>query len=100
MVSVNKSMQYRKKFQQRKRLVSRDKILTTSDILVQAKEPADELVARKKELDGLVVAKKAETKEFEIKMRQKASTVGNIVGKTVPVSQTEVCVLANHPDAR
>ncbi|PBK90783.1 serine-tRNA ligase [Armillaria gallica] len=54
-----------------------------------AKEPADELVARKKELDGLVVAKKAETKEFEIKMRQKASTVGNIVGKTVPVSQTE-----------
>ncbi|KAK0219657.1 hypothetical protein EDD85DRAFT_864139 [Armillaria nabsnona] len=55
----------------------------------KAKEPADELVARKKELDGLVVAKKAETKEFEIKMRQKASTVGNIVGKTVPVSQTE-----------
>ncbi|SJL10682.1 probable serine-tRNA ligase, cytosolic [Armillaria ostoyae] len=54
-----------------------------------AKEPADELVARKKELDGQVVAKKAETKEFEIKMRQKASTVGNIVGKTVPVSQTE-----------
>ncbi|KAK0447073.1 hypothetical protein EV421DRAFT_181029 [Armillaria borealis] len=55
----------------------------------KAKEPADELVARKKELDGQVVAKKAETKEFEIKMRQKASTVGNIVGKTVPVSQTE-----------
>lgn len=55
----------------------------------KAKEPADELVARKKELDGLVVAKKAETKEFEIKMRQKASAVGNIVGKTVPVSQTE-----------
>ncbi|KAK0498985.1 hypothetical protein EDD18DRAFT_1154782 [Armillaria luteobubalina] len=55
----------------------------------KAKEPADELVARKKELDGLVVAKKAETKEFELKMRQKASTVGNIVGKTVPVSQTE-----------
>ncbi|KAK0194605.1 hypothetical protein F5146DRAFT_444137 [Armillaria mellea] len=55
----------------------------------KAKEPADELVSRKKELDGLVVAKKAETKEFEIKMRQKASAVGNIVGKTVPVSQTE-----------
>ncbi|PBK63789.1 serine-tRNA ligase [Armillaria solidipes] len=55
----------------------------------KAKEPADDLVARKKELDGLVIAKKAETKEFEIKMRQKASTVGNIVGKTVPVSQTE-----------
>ncbi|KAK0460705.1 uncharacterized protein EV420DRAFT_1619919 [Desarmillaria tabescens] len=52
-------------------------------------KPADELVARKKELDGQVAAKKAETKEFEIKMRQKASTVGNIVGKNVPVSQTE-----------
>ncbi|KAK0205519.1 hypothetical protein DFS33DRAFT_1258379 [Desarmillaria ectypa] len=52
-------------------------------------KPADELVARKKELDGQVAAKKAEAKEFEIKMRQKASTVGNIVGKNVPVSQTE-----------
>ncbi len=98
MVSVSKSMQYRKKFRQRKRLVSRDKILITSHILVQAKEPADELVARKKELDGLVIAKKAETKEFEIKMRQKASTVGNIVGKTVPVSQTEVCTLSKRSD--
>jgi len=56
----------------------------------QAKEPADDLVATKKDLDAQVEAKRKETKEFEIKMRQKASTVGNIVGKNVPVSQTEV----------
>lgn len=47
-------------------------------------------MARKKELDAQVEAKRKETKEFEIKMRQKAGTVGNIVGKSVPVSQTEV----------
>ncbi|KZT64329.1 serine-tRNA ligase [Daedalea quercina L-15889] len=55
----------------------------------KAKENADELVAKKKELDALVIAKKAETREFEQKMRQKASTVGNIVGPNVPVSMTE-----------
>ena len=57
---------------------------------MQAKENADELVAKKKELDALVVAKKAEAKEFEQKMRQKASTVGNIIGPNVPVSMNEV----------
>jgi seryl-tRNA synthetase len=56
----------------------------------QAKEPADDLVAAKKEIDDQVEAKKKEAKEFEAKMRQKASTVGNIVGKNVPVSLTEV----------
>ncbi|KAI0733283.1 serine-tRNA ligase [Fomitopsis betulina] len=55
----------------------------------KAKENADELVAKKKELDALVVAKKAEAKEFEQKMRQKASTVGNIIGPNVPVSMNE-----------
>ncbi|KAF8802386.1 serine-tRNA ligase [Phlegmacium glaucopus] len=55
----------------------------------KAKEPADELVATKKEIDAQVEEKKKEAREFEIKMRQKASTVGNIVGKNVPVSLTE-----------
>ncbi|KAI0074938.1 serine-tRNA ligase [Panus rudis PR-1116 ss-1] len=55
----------------------------------KAKENADELVAKKKELDAQVAAKRQEAKEFEQKMRQKASTVGNIVGKNVPVSLTE-----------
>ena len=56
----------------------------------QAKESADELVAQKKDIDAQVVAKRAEAKELEAKMRQKASNAGNIVGKNVPVSMTEV----------
>ncbi|KAI0340455.1 serine-tRNA ligase [Trametopsis cervina] len=55
----------------------------------KAKESADDLVAKKKDLDEQVIAKRAEVKEYEQKMRQKASTVGNIVGKDVPVSLTE-----------
>ncbi|TFL03895.1 hypothetical protein BDV98DRAFT_544399 [Pterulicium gracile] len=55
----------------------------------KAKENADELVAKKKELDAQVDAQKKASKEFEVKMRLKASTVGNIVGKNAPVSQTE-----------
>lgn len=56
---------------------------------MQAKEPADDLVAAKKEIDAQVEAKKKEAKEFEIRMRHKAGTIGNIVGKNVPVSLTE-----------
>ena len=37
--------------------------------------------------------KKKEAKDFEVLMRQKASTIGNIVGKNVPVSMTEVSLL-------
>ena len=78
-----------------KKKVSIDLITTqvTDDGLDQAKQPADDLVAAKKEIDTQVEEKKKEAREFEIKMRQKASTVGNIVGKDVPVSLTEV----NHP---
>ena len=56
---------------------------------MKAKEPADDLVAAKKEIDAQVEAKKKEAKEFEIRMRHKAGTIGNIVGKNVPVSLTE-----------
>lgn len=63
---------------------------TYSYLIFQAKEPADDLVEVKKEIDTQVEEKKKEAKEFEIKMRQKASTVGNIVGKNAPVSLTEV----------
>ncbi|KAF8352086.1 hypothetical protein F5887DRAFT_933888 [Amanita rubescens] len=55
----------------------------------KVKEPADDLVAAKKEIDAQVEAKKKEAKEFEIRMRQKAGTVGNIIGKNVTVSLTE-----------
>lgn len=36
-------------------------------------------------------AKRKEAREAEHAMRQKAGTIGNIVNKGVPVSQTEVC---------
>lgn len=56
----------------------------------QAKEPADDLVAQKKALDAQVEAKRKETRDYELLMRQKASNVGNLVAKDVPVSSTEV----------
>lgn len=65
------------------------KVHLVSDIL-QAKENADELVAEKKDIDAQVENLKKDAKEFEIKMRAKAATVGNIVGKNVPTSLTEV----------
>lgn len=68
--------------------------------LHQAKEPADELVAQKKALDAQVDAKRKETREYELQMRQRASMVGNLVAKDVPVSLTEVRAPANtchHP---
>ncbi|KAF9067432.1 hypothetical protein BDP27DRAFT_1328834 [Rhodocollybia butyracea] len=55
----------------------------------KAKEPADDLVAQKKDLDAQVEAKRKETKEYEILMRKKVSGIGNIVGPKVPVSTTE-----------
>lgn len=60
--------------------------------IFQAKEPADDLVAQKKSLDAQVEAKRKETREYETLMRQKASNVGNIVAKDVPVSLTEARV--------
>lgn len=57
---------------------------------LQAKENADDLVAKKKEIDAQVEAKRKQAKEHEAAMRVKASTAGNIVGKVVPVSNTEV----------
>lgn len=55
----------------------------------KAKENADDLMAKKKDFDAQIDANRKKTKEFEATMRAKASGVGNIVGKNVPVSQTE-----------
>ncbi|TFK29547.1 seryl-tRNA synthetase [Coprinopsis marcescibilis] len=55
----------------------------------KAKENADDLVAEKKAIDTEVEVKRKEAKEFEVKMRLKASNAGNIVGKNAPVSLTE-----------
>ena len=57
---------------------------------MQAKENADDLLAEKKAIDAQVDAKRKEAREAELAMRQKAGTIGNIVNKGVPVSQTEV----------
>ena len=56
----------------------------------QAKENADDLLAEKKGIDARIDAKRKETRDAEIALRQKAGTIGNIVNKDVPVSQTEV----------
>jgi len=67
----------------------------------KAKENADELVANKKTLDAQLEAMKKATKEYEQEMRKKASTVGNIIAKDVPISQTEdenVTLRTWHPD--
>ena len=64
---------------------------------MQAKENADDLVASKTELDAQVEANRKMTKEFEVKMRQLTATVGNIVAKDVPVSQTEVVLSLRLP---
>lgn len=67
----------------------------------KAKENADDLLAEKKAIDSQVDAKRKEARDAELAMRQKASTIGNIVNKGVPVSQTEddnVTVRTWHPD--
>jgi seryl-tRNA synthetase len=56
----------------------------------QAKAPADELVAEKLKLDAEELAMKKAVLEAEQAMRAKAATIGNLVGKEVPVSMTEV----------
>ncbi|KAI0316233.1 serine-tRNA ligase [Amylostereum chailletii] len=67
----------------------------------KAKENADDLVAEKKALDAQVDAKRKEAREFEQTMRQKASTVGNLISKGVPISMTEddnATLRTWHPD--
>ena len=87
-------MRYRRRSELRKRYVlpnACDKYpIEGCAYTYKAKEDAEELVAKKKELDALKEQKLKDTKDFEILMRQKASTVGNIVGPGAPVSLTEV----------
>ncbi|KAI9463983.1 serine-tRNA ligase [Lactarius psammicola] len=67
----------------------------------KAKENADDLLAEKKGIDARIDAKRKETRDAELAMRQKASAIGNIVNKDVPVSQTEddnVTLRTWHPD--
>lgn len=63
---------------------------SSSEWRIQAKQPADDLVAAKKQLDDEQAKLKQRSKDAEEIMRVKASTVGNLVAKDVPVSLTEV----------
>lgn len=67
----------------------------------KAKENADDLIAERTKLMQEVEKRKQESKEHEVLMRRKASTVGNLVGKDVPVSLTEddnVTLRTWHPE--
>jgi seryl-tRNA synthetase len=67
----------------------------------KAKENADDLLTEKKGIDAQIDAKRKETRDAELALRQKAGTIGNIVHKDVPVSQTEddnVTLKTWHPD--
>jgi len=67
----------------------------------KAKENADDLLAEKKTIDTQVDAKRKEARDAELALRQKAGTIGNIVNKGVPVSQTEddnATLRTWHPD--
>lgn len=59
-------------------------------VVSQAKENADDLLAEKVKLDAQVAEMEKSVAEEERLMRAKATTIGNLVGKDVPVSQTEV----------
>jgi seryl-tRNA synthetase len=58
----------------------------------KAKESADELMAKKVEMDKRLAEMKPQVAAAEAKMRAKAGEIGNIVGDKVPISQTEVSV--------
>ncbi|KAG8929481.1 Cytosolic seryl-tRNA synthetase [Tulasnella sp. 418] len=67
----------------------------------KAKESADEELKKKADLDAQIAEMKKKVAEDEVTMRVKCSTIGNLVGKDVPVSQTEddnAVVRTWHPD--
>lgn len=67
----------------------------------KAKQDADEELARKKDLDKKAADLKPIVAEKEKLMRDKAGTIGNIVGPKVPISQTEddnAVIRTWHPD--
>ena len=57
----------------------------------QAKENADELLAKKVELEKEKKELQARADEMEKEMLKKLGTIGNLVHDTVPVHNNEVC---------
>lgn len=67
----------------------------------KAKENADEHLEKKKQLDKQIADARPVVLEKERLMREKAATIGNIVGPKVPLSQTEddnAVIRTWHPD--
>lgn len=67
----------------------------------KAKESADAELEKKKEVDAKIAEFRPQVQEKERLMKQKASTIGNIVGPKVPISQTEddnAVMRTWHPD--
>jgi len=67
----------------------------------KAKESVDDILEQKKEVGVKIDDLKRRSKETEQRMRAKAANIGNIVGKSVPVSQTEednATIRTWHPD--
>ncbi|KAF9777519.1 serine-tRNA ligase [Thelephora terrestris] len=60
-----------------------------STLAKSANQVQKEIAVKKKEIDAQAEAKRKQAKEHEVALRVRASTVGNIVGKDVPVSNTE-----------
>ncbi|CAE6446922.1 unnamed protein product [Rhizoctonia solani] len=56
----------------------------------KAKEPFDEFLEQKNKLEAQVAEMEKAVDEEERVMRAKAATIGNLVNKGVPISQTEV----------
>lgn len=80
---------------------AREKARAHLPVLLQAKEPADELKAEKVAVDKEVAAYAERTREAEEALRKKANRVGNLVHDSVPVSDNEddnLVVRTYHPD--
>lgn len=67
----------------------------------KAKEDADEFMQKKQNLDKQIADMRPVVAEKERLMREKAATIGNLVGPQVPISQTEddnAVLRTWHPD--
>lgn len=65
--------------------------LTHLVLVDKAKENADDILEAKKAIGEKIEETRKRAKDAESKMRKRAGMIGNLVGKSVPVSQTEVC---------
>lgn len=68
-------------------------VLVLAPILIvctKAKENADDLIAKKAEIDKEIAALRIKEGEAELALKSEATKIGNIVHPSVPISLTEV----------